>query len=98
MGDTDSPLANARRDLALQLDRYRGKHGLPVAVDLALRDTLTPDGLAERVHQLRLVNVLDEFLRFDGGDYGMRRAFDAYCEQVARACVPALPLAAKGGA
>lgn len=73
-----TPLDIARIDLAQQVFRYQNKCGVPESVTLALRDTIEGGPKEHRV----LVSVLGSFLRFDGGDYGLRRAFDAYCAVV----------------
>lgn len=78
-----TPLHVTRCALAGQLMRYQDKHGIPDSVSVALRDTLTPDGPADLAHHRRLVDALGEFLHHEGGDYGLRRAFDAFCVAVA---------------
>lgn len=71
-------LREARASLALQAFRYADKHGIPDAVHFALRDTLAPDGYSPLPPQRPIVEALAPFLRFDGGDFGLRRAFDAF--------------------
>lgn len=75
---TTDPLEVARLALAMQLFRYQDKHGVPDWVSIALRDTLTPTGPAGLPEHAALADAVDRFLRFDGGDYGLRRAFDAF--------------------